>query len=264
MEISYLDKTAIVTGGASGMGAALVRLVLEAGGEVVIADLDEAGGSRLAAEYGKAARFIRADITDIGDCVRATELAMRAFGRINVLFNNAGKGGLGDVLATPHENWDRMIEINLSGAFRMTKAAIPLLKEAGGGAIVNTCSVSGIAGDYAMIAYNTAKAGLINFTRCLALDHASDNIRANAVCPGIIETAMTSELPKGPGGIPLWERKIPMRRLGRAVEVAQAMAFAGSDLASYMTGAVLVVDGGLLTHTGMPTPDDFAAAAAPI
>jgi meso-butanediol dehydrogenase/(S,S)-butanediol dehydrogenase/diacetyl reductase len=263
MEIQFHGKAAIVTGGASGMGAALSRLLVESGGQVVIADLDRAAGSRLAEELGPQARFEQADVTDVEACRRVADSTVKAFGHIDLLFNNAGKGALGDAATVTPDDWNHLIDVNLNAAFRMTRAVLPHLRSAGGGAIVNTCSVSGLAGDYAMIAYNTAKGGLINMTRCLALDHAKDNIRVNAVCPGIIaDTAMAAPLHLGPGGIALWDSKIAMGRTGRAVEVARVMAFLGSDLASYMTGSVVVVDGGLLAHTGMPTPADFAAAAA--
>lgn len=262
MDLGYRGKSAIVTGGASGIGRALARLLVECEANVVIADLNADSGAELAAELGARARFQRVDVTDATGCEQLAAAAVAAFGRIDALFNNAGKGDLNTAETMTPEQWDEILGVNLSGAFRVTRAVLPHLKAAGGGSIVNTCSVSGLAGDYGMIAYNTAKAGLINMTRCLALDHAKDGVRVNAVCPGIIgDTAMTSELPNGPGGMALWDAKIPMRRTGLAIEVARLMAFLGSDLASYMTGSVVVVDGGLLASTGMPTPGDFAAAA---
>lgn len=113
-----------------------------------------------------------------------------------------------------------------------------------------------------MPAYNASKAGLINLTRSMAIDHAKDNIRVNAICPGVIaDTTMASKLAEGPGGLATWNARIPLRRTGFAIEVARVMVFVASDLASYMTGSVTVVDGGLMAHTGMPTPDDFAAAS---
>jgi meso-butanediol dehydrogenase / (S,S)-butanediol dehydrogenase / diacetyl reductase len=264
MKIEFRDKVAIVTGGASGIGAELARLLVECGGRVMIADVDEPKGRQLAQELGTRARFARVDVTRVEACERLAGETIDAFGRIDMLFNNAGKGLLGDAVSTAPEVWNEMIDVNMNGAFRVTRAVLPHLKSAGGGAIVNTSSVCGLAGDYGMVAYNTAKGGLINMTRCLALDHAKDNIRVNAVCPGVIgDTAMTTELPKGPGGVALWNSKIAMGRMGMAREIARVMAFVASDLASYMTGSVVVVDGGLLANTGIPTPADFAAAMSP-
>jgi meso-butanediol dehydrogenase/(S,S)-butanediol dehydrogenase/diacetyl reductase len=260
--INFGGKVAIVTGGASGMGAAVARLIAESGGRVVIADIDATAGPALAGELGAMARFVRADVTRVDDTQKLVAATVDAFGRIDILFNNAGKGSLGDTATLDPADWREIIDVNLSSAYLVTKAALPHLKAAGGGSIVNTASVSGLAGDYGMVAYNAAKAGLVNLTRSLALDHAKDKIRVNAICPGVIaDTAMASKLPEGPGGLATWNARIPMRRTGFAIEVARVMVFVASDLASYMTGSVIVVDGGLTAHTGMPTPDDFAAAA---
>jgi meso-butanediol dehydrogenase / (S,S)-butanediol dehydrogenase / diacetyl reductase len=263
MNIEFRDKVAIVTGGASGIGAALARLLVESGARVMIADVDESKGKPLAQELGMRARFARTDVTRVEACERVAGQTIAAFGRIDMLFNNAGKGLLGDATSTAPEVWNYMIDVNMNSAFRVTRAVLPHLKSAGGGSIVNTSSVCGLAGDYGMVAYDTAKGGLINMTRCLALDHAKDNIRVNAVCPGVIgDTAMTTELPKGPGGAALWNSRTAMGRLGKAIEVARVMAFLASDLASYMTGSVVVVDGGLLANTGIPTPADVATAVS--
>jgi meso-butanediol dehydrogenase/(S,S)-butanediol dehydrogenase/diacetyl reductase len=259
--IDFGGKVAIVSGGASGMGAAAARMITESGGRVVIADVDATAGPAYAAKLGAMARFVRTDVTRVEETQKLMAATIEAFGRIDILFNNAGKGSLGDAALDPAD-WYQIIDVNLNSAYLMTKAALPHLKSAGGGSIVNTASVSGLAGDYGMVAYNSAKAGLVNLTRSLALDHAKDKIRVNAICPGIIaDTAMASKLAEGPGGLATWNARIPMRRTGFAVEVARVMVFVASDLASYMTGSVIVVDGGLTTHTGMPTPDDFAAAA---
>jgi meso-butanediol dehydrogenase / (S,S)-butanediol dehydrogenase / diacetyl reductase len=260
--IDFGGRVAIVSGGASGMGAAAARMIAESGGRVVIADVDATAGTAHAAKLGAMARFVRTDVTRVEDTQRLMAATVEAFGRIDMLFNNAGRGSLGDTAALDPADWYQIIDVNLNSAYLMTKAVLPHLKSAGGGSIVNTASVSGLAGDYGMVAYNAAKAGLVNLTRSLALDHAKDKIRVNAICPGIIaDTAMASKLSEGPGGLATWNARIPMRRTGFAVEVARVMVFVASDLASYMTGSVIVVDGGLTTHTGMPTPDDFAAAA---
>jgi meso-butanediol dehydrogenase / (S,S)-butanediol dehydrogenase / diacetyl reductase len=263
MKVSYENKVAIVTGGASGMGAALVRLLAEAGGKIVIGDLNPVTGAKLAAELGERVHFVQSDVTKVDDCQKLAATAAEVYGGIDVLFNNAGNGDLSSFQSISLERWNEVLDLNLNGTFRVTKAALPYLKASGNGAVVNTCSISGMAGDYGMIAYNTAKGGLLNMTRCLALDLAKDKIRVNAICPGIIaDTQQAAPLKDGPGGLALWDARIAIGRTGKAVEVARVMAFVGSDLASYMTGAFVVVDGGMLAHTGIPTPGDFAAAAA--
>lgn len=255
----YDNKVAIVTGGAAGIGAALARIIAAEGGRVMIADLSEESGRTVAAEIGQAARFVRCDVTRAEDIDRLLGATIDAFGRLNVLFNNAGKGHINDITTLEVAAWHDIVDTNLTSAYLMIKAALPYLKKAGGGAIVNTCSVSGLAGDYGMFAYNAAKAGLINLTRALALDHARDNIRVNAVCPGVIgDTVMTAHLRSSPQGLAPWNARIPMGRTGKATEVAEVLAFVGSDLASYMTGSVLVVDGGLTAHTGFPVPSEVA------
>jgi meso-butanediol dehydrogenase/(S,S)-butanediol dehydrogenase/diacetyl reductase len=146
-----------------------------------------------------------------------------------------------------------VIDISLNSVFYFCRSAIPHMKANRGGAIINTASVSGMFGDYMMSAYNAAKGGVLNYTRAMALDHADDNIRVNAICPGLIwDTAMTRHLANLPGGWDPWKRSIPMRRGGHAIEVARAMLFLASEEASYITGAALAVDGGLTAQTAFP------------
>jgi NAD(P)-dependent dehydrogenase (short-subunit alcohol dehydrogenase family) len=152
MTIDFSGKVAIVTGGASGMGAAAARLITESGGRVVIADIDATAGTAHAAELGTSARFVRTDVTSVDDTKRLMAATIEAFGRIDVLFNNAGKGSLGDAATLEPADWYQIIDVNLNSAYLMTKAALPHLKAAGGGSIVNTASVSGLAGDYGMVA----------------------------------------------------------------------------------------------------------------
>lgn len=259
----FENRVALITGGAAGIGAALARLLTAEGARVVIADLNEASGRTLASELGAAARFARCDVTREEDVASLLDITLRSFGRLDMLFNNAGKGHIDEITTLDAAAWHDIIDTNLSSAFLLTKAALPHLKQSGTGCIVNTCSVSGIAGDYGMFAYNAAKAGLINFTRALALDYAKDNIRVNAVCPGVIgDTVMTAHLRSSPKGLAPWNERIPMGRTGKATEVAEVMAFVASDAASYMTGSVLVVDGGLTAHTGMPVPAEVATLPA--
>lgn len=249
------NKVAIITGGAAGIGAALARIITTEGGRVVIADVTESSGQALAAELGEAACFVHCDITQPKAVASLLDTTLQRFGRLDALFNNAGKGHIDQVTSFEIDAWRDIVDTNLTSAFLLSKEALPHLKRSGKGCIVNTCSVSGIAGDYGMFAYNAAKAGLINFTRALALDYAKDNIRVNAVCPGVIgDTVMTAHLRSLPQGLAPWNARIPMGRTGKATEVAEVLAFVASDAASYMTGSVLVVDGGLTAHTGMPVP----------
>lgn len=249
----FAGKSALVTAGASGIGAAAARLFVERGGTVLIGDIDEAGGRALAEELGANAAFARCDVTDIAAAATLVETAFARFRRLDCLFNNAGRAVMSTVPDTPPDDWGMVIDVTLNSVFHLSRAAIPRMRSQGGGAIVNTASVSGLHGDYMMAAYNAAKGGVINLTRAMALDHADDGIRVNAVCPGLIwDTAMTGPLAHLPGGWKPWQRAIPMRRGGNAVEVARAMLFLASDEASYITGATLAVDGGLTAQTAFP------------
>lgn len=249
----FAGKVAIVTAGASGIGAATARLLAGRGGRVVIADIDDAGGEAVARTLGDAAHFVACDVADIARAEAAIEAAVTRFGKLDCLFNNAGRATLSTVPDTDPADWKTVVDITLNSVFYLSRAAIPHLKAGGGGAIVNTASVSGLSGDYMMAAYNAAKGGVLNLTRAMALDHADDHIRVNAVCPGLIwDTAMTQHLGSLPGGWDPWKASIPMRRGGAAEEVARAMLFLASDEASYITGASLVVDGGLTAQTGFP------------
>ncbi len=249
----FAGKVAVVTAAASGMGAACARLLVERGAQVVIVDIDEAAGSALARELGKAATFSACDVADIEAATAVVDQTMARFGRLDCLFNNAGRAVMKLTPDLTPEDWATVVGVSLNSVFHFSRAAIPCMKAGGGGAIVNTASVSGMFGDYMMAAYNAAKGGVLNYTRAMACDHADDNIRVNAICPGLIwDTAMTSHLAGLPGGWEPWQQAIPMRRGGNAAEVAKAMVFLASDEASYITGAALAVDGGLTAHSGFP------------
>lgn len=254
-------KVAIVTGGSAGIGGAVTRAFAAAGCKVVIADFDDAASTAMVEELGETVLFSHCDVRDAGDIQAAVDMAVTRFGGLDIVVNNAGAGHGGGLEGTTIEDWHRVMDTNLTAAFLMMKAALPHLKARPGASVLNTSSVSGIRGDYGLFVYNTTKAGLANMTRSLALDLAKDGIRVNAVCPGLIETKMTSALKTFPGGLELWTNRIPMRRQGTPDEAAAAFLFLASDLASYVTGSLLVVDGGLTAQSGFPSPDDFMAAA---
>lgn len=246
-------KVAVITGGASGIGAATARLLHAEGASLVIGDLDGAAGNALVAELGaERARFIITDVSDFGSVQALIDGAVAAFGRLDVLINNAGIGSLSSIAALPVEDWKKVLAINLDGVFFGCKAALPVMVAQRAGAIVNTASASGLAGDFGFAAYNAAKAGVINFTRTAAIDHARDGIRVNAVCPGPVDTPILAGVQGIPGLRADWEDRVPIGRFASPAEIAQVIAFLASDDASYVTGVAMPVDGGLTAHTGQP------------
>lgn len=258
----FAGKTAIVTGGASGIGAAFVRRFVAEGGAAMIAELDVERAAAFAAELGDRAAYEFVDVADADVFAPLADRTIERFGGIDILFNNAGIGNFGLTPDLEIEQWRRCVAVNLDAVFYACRAIIPHLKARGGGAIVNTASASGMAADYGFTAYNAAKAGVINYTRCLAIDHARDNIRANAICPGPVDTPLlTSGVDEIEGLRAEWERIVPSGRFARPEEIASVALFLASDDASGVTGASIPVDGGLTAHTGQPDLRDVMAAA---
>lgn len=258
----FEGKVAVITGGASGIGAATARLLHREGASVVLGDLDAVAGQALAAELGERALFQRCDVSVYAEVEGLVGSAVSRFGALHVMFNNAGIGSLSPIEALPVEEWRRVIGIDLDGVFFGLKAAIPALRASGGGAVVNTASASGLAGDYGFAAYNAAKAGVINLTRTAAIDHAREGIRVNCICPGPVDTPILAAAQTVPGLRPDWEDRVPMGRFARAEEIAEAVAFLASSAASAITGVALPVDGGLTAHTGQPNLIKVFGAAA--
>ena len=249
----FQHKVVLITGAASGIGAASARRFASEGALVVLADIDGEGANALAREIdpggGNTAALV-VDVRDMAQVTAAVEETVLRFGRIDVLFNNAGIGAYGESPDLDPEVWHNVIAIDLHSVFYGTRAAVPHMRRQGSGSIVNTASISGLFGDFGLAAYNAAKGAVVNYTRTAAIDHARDGIRVNAVCPGPIDTALISFAKQFPAVVEEWNRNIPMGRVGRADEIAGAVAFLCSEDASYITGAMLVIDGGLTAATG--------------
>jgi meso-butanediol dehydrogenase/(S,S)-butanediol dehydrogenase/diacetyl reductase len=248
----FHGKVVLITGAASGIGAALAHRFVGEGARVVLGDVNESAGTALAAQLGERATFQAVDVSDCGQVERWVDSAVARCGRLDVLCNNAGIGSYGRTPDVAPEVWRTVLETDLFSVFYACRAAIPHLRAGGGGSIVNTASISGLGGDYGLSAYNAAKGALVNYTRTLAIDHAREGVRVNAVCPGPIDTPLLGRLIALPAITAAYEQVIPLGRIGRAAEVAAAIAFLASDDASYITGAMLVVDGGITAATGQP------------
>ena len=247
-------KVVIITAAASGSGRAAARRFAAEGAALALADIDLAGLERHGAALNlpeKRLRLRRVDVSKAAEIERLVADTVAAFGGLDVLVNNAGVGAFGYVTEITPEVWDRVIATTLSSVFYASRAALPHLV-ARRGNIVNTASISGLVADVGFAAYNAAKGGVCNLTRAMAIDHASDGIRVNAVCPGVTDTGATAWMRDHPAIMQGFDDRLPMGRMGTADEMAAAIAFLASDDASYVTGTNLVVDGGLTAATGQP------------
>jgi meso-butanediol dehydrogenase/(S,S)-butanediol dehydrogenase/diacetyl reductase len=249
----FTDKVTLITGGGSGIGAATARLMAREGAKLVVVDVSEDAARSVAAEVG--GDHVVADVSDRLQVEAAVAAAVTLHGRIDVLVNNAGIGCFGRTPDLDPATWERVIAIDLNAVFYACRAAIPHMTR---GAIVNTASISGLGGDYYYSAYNAAKGAVINYTRSLAVDHAREGIRVNALCPGLIATPLTAGAADLPGLEAAWHDTIPMGRPGSPEEMAEVIAFLASDAASYMTGSIVVADGGQTAWTGQPNVARFA------
>jgi NAD(P)-dependent dehydrogenase (short-subunit alcohol dehydrogenase family) len=242
-------KVALITGAASGMGRAAAELFAAEGARVVVSDVTDGDDTVTAITgAGGEAVFVRADVSRADDCIAMVRAATDTFGALHILYNNAGifPDDDGGVLDTPESTWARVMDINLKGVWLGCRAGIPAMLESGGGAIVNVASFVALMGAAtAQIAYTASKGGVLSMTRELAVEYARRGIRANALCPGPIDTPLLRELLSDPARRERRMVHIPMGRLGQAEELAKAALFLASDDASFMTGAALVVDGGI-------------------
>jgi len=250
------NKITVITGGGSGIGEATARLFAAEGARVVIADIDEKNGRRVAGDIGAQALFRNTDVSDPAQVEAMVKSTVERFGRLDVLFNNAFATRMGPVGEISIEDWHKTISVTLSGVFYGMRFALPQMVAQGGGVIVNTASISGLGGDYGAGAYNAAKAGVVNLTRSAAIEYARKKIRVNAVCPGMIETPAVLNTFIGQSRNPEKVRKLneechPMGRMGQPHEIAKVVLFLASDDSSFMTGSMVVADGGVTAHTGL-------------
>ncbi len=253
-------KVALITGAGSGMGRAAAELFAREGARVVVSDVVDAAGAETVAAItaaGGEATFVRADVSQWADCEAMVKAATDTFGGLHVLYNNAGvfPADDGGVLDTPEATWQRVMDVNLKGVWLGCRAGIPAMLKSGGGSIVNVASFVALVGAAtAQIAYTASKGGVLSMTREIAVEYARRGIRANALCPGPIQTPLLEALLSDPARRARRMVHIPMGRLGRAEELAKAALFLASDDASYMTGSALVVDGGITA--AYVTPED--------
>ena len=247
-------KVALITGAAGGMGRTAAKLFAAEGARVAIADVTERGGEEAAQEIrsaGGEALFVRADVSRAADAEAMVQRTVERFGGLHVLYNNAGifHPEDGGTVETTEQIWDRVIGINLKGVWLGCKYGIPALLRSGGGSIINVASFVALVGAATpQIAYTASKGAVLSMTREIAVEYARKGIRANALCPGPIETPMLAELLKDPQRRARRLVHIPMGRFGQAEEIARAALWLASDESSLMTGAALVVDGGITSN----------------
>ena len=240
------NKVALITGGGSGIGAH--RVYLSHATKVVVVDLKKETAEATAKHIGTNARAFGADVSKASDAEAMVAFAEKAFGHLDIVFNNAGVFHPKDdsVTNTPEDIWDMVIDVNLKGVFFGCKYAIPALKRAGGGSIINTASFVAVMGAAApQIAYTASKGGVLAMTREIAVEFARQNIRANALCPGPVDTPLLAELLADPARRQRRLVHIPMGRFARPEEIANAALFLASDESSYVNGATFLVDGGI-------------------
>ncbi len=239
-------KRAVVTGAGRGLGASVAELFAREGARVVVSDVDATsahGTARRIVDAGGEAVGLHADVTSAADAERLTQVAVERFGGLDVLVNNAGIASAGTVCEVTPEEWDRVLAINLKGSYLCSRYAIAHMARSGGGSIVCISSASGVIGQQAQVAYNVSKHGVIGLVRCMALDHAADGIRVNAVCPGVMRTPMLDAL--SAEQLAALEAMHPLGRVADPAEIAQAVLHLAGDESSFTTGGVFLIDGGL-------------------
>jgi len=242
-----IDKVAIITGGASGIGRATSILFSKEGAKVIVADISSEKGEETV-EYiknqGGEAIFIKTDVSKALEVEKMVKESVKAYGKLNILVNNAGIHDFGNVVSMSEEKWDKVMDVNLKGIFLCSKYSIPEMIKAGGGSIVNVSSMGGLGAFFNECAYCTSKAAVIALTKCMAIDFASYNIRVNCVCPGNTETQMVKGIFANSKEYEYAIQRTPLGRFAKPEEIANAILYLASDESSYITGSTLVIDGG--------------------
>lgn len=244
MRIDLTGKNALVTGSTRGIGRAIAQSLTEAGARVAIVGRDQARADAVAAEVGNGAQGFACDVSDVAQVTALVEAVEKAFGGIDILVNNAGLTRDNILLRLKDDDWDAVLNANLRAAFASTRSAVRGMMKKRWGRIINIASVVGIIGNKGQSNYAASKAGLIGFTKSVAKEFASRGVLANVVAPGFIETDMTAAMT--PEARTTMSQQIPLERLGTAEDIANVVTFLASDRAAYITGQVLVVDGGLV------------------
>jgi len=250
------NKVAIITGAGSGQGRAAALIFSREGARIAVSDWKPELGDEtvtLVKKAGGEAIFIRSDVSDSADVQNLVRITVSTYGRIDILYNNAGVGfssplSMSDVINTPEADWDRVIAINLRSMYLTAKYGIPEMIKTGGGSIINTASIAALIGSEAAHAYTAAKGGMVALSRALAVEFGPKNIRVNCICPGAIDTPMIAPVidPLKKSGEPFM--RSPIRRLGMPEDIANCALYLASDESSFVTGATLVVDGGYIAQ----------------
>ena len=248
---SLFSKVAIITGGASGIGKASALLLSKAGACVVVADVDDQGGQAVAdiiVKNGGKAIYMHCDVTSASDCQLAVASAIGEFGSVDILFNNAGIIRRTTVLNTTEVEWDHVMAVNVKSIFLLSKFAIPHMEKSGGGVIINTSSGWGVVGGKNAVSYCASKGAVVNMTRAMALDHGSQNIRVNCICPGDTDTPMlrneARQLGQTDEEFLADAADRPLKRIGTPDDIANTVLYLASDASSFITGTTIIVDGG--------------------
>jgi len=249
MSSRLAGKVALISGAARGQGAAHAERFSEEGAKVLLSDVrDEEGGetAQRIANRGLSAIYTHLDVTSTADWERAITLAEEEFGKLDILVNNAGILGMPSLLEETEDHWSEVLAVNQTGVFLGMRAAVPAMKRAGGGSIINTSSIWGMVGAEEYISYQATKGAVILMTKSAALTHVGDGIRVNSVCPGFVRTPMAAE--EGPDVEQAVAEATPMKRGALPEEISHGLVFLASDEASFVTGTELVIDGGFLAQ----------------
>jgi 3alpha(or 20beta)-hydroxysteroid dehydrogenase len=242
-------KVALISGGARGIGAATASRMLKEGAKVVVGDVLDEDGAALAAQLGSGVRYVHLDVTDPAGWQQAVDEAVSAFGGLSILVNNAGIVNFGRIDDYPHEQWARIIDVNLTGVFNGIKAAAPVLARSSPASIINVSSIAGIRGYEQLAGYTASKFGVRGLSKAAALDLGGLGIRVNSVHPGVIQTPMTE-------GMTFDTVHVPLHRVGQPTEIADLMVYLAADESSFVTGAEFVIDGGETAGSVAATPAD--------